>query len=81
MVAAGVETVPVSGKVDRMNTCTCGHEKVAHRKRGCVDNDSYGMGCTCPSFEAEPDDMDELDQVDDEIRRNRELHVHYGGIR
>ncbi|MFI2561544.1 hypothetical protein [Nocardia farcinica] len=45
----------------RFDVCDCGHYRGEHERAGrgrCREDDSYGVRCACPSYEAwtDPDD-------------------------
>lgn len=46
-----------------MTTCSCNHPRTAHTglEGHCVGVDSYGIACTCPSFELSQGDRDRQD--------------------
>jgi hypothetical protein len=64
--------------------CECGHAAIQHRG-ACRADDSYGITCSCPGFEAAPDDdkpaSDELDDIDTNLQLRHEVHHSQTGSR
>lgn len=40
------------------DSCECGHIRWQHVKPGCRGVDSYGIPCTCPGFDLNPETID-----------------------